>query len=49
MIIKLKNDNFCMIKIHQKDEDIISLEDDPDLASLLDDQVLSSSLDLNPR
>lgn len=38
-----------MVKPPQKDEDIISLEDDPDLASLIDDQVLSSSLDLNPR
>ncbi len=44
------NNVFCiLIKIQQKDEDIISLEDDPDLASLLDEQVLSSSLDLNPR
>ena len=38
-----------MIKIFQKDEDIISLEDDPDLASLLNEQILSSSLDLDPR
>lgn len=37
------------LKIYQKDEDIISLEDDPDLASLLDEQMLSSSLDLDPR
>ena len=41
---------FCLIKkTYQKDEDIISLEDDPDLASLLDEQMLSSSLDLDPR
>ena len=37
------------LKICQKDEDIISLEDDPDLVSLFDDQVLSSSLDLDPK
>lgn len=37
------------LKIYQKDEDIISLEDDPDLANLLDEQMLSSSLDLDPR
>ena len=31
----------------QKDEDIISLEDDPDLANILENQALSSSLDLD--
>ncbi|PFX22478.1 Vacuolar protein sorting-associated protein 8-like [Stylophora pistillata] len=33
--------------LNEKDEDIISLEDDPDLANLLESQVLSSPLDLD--
>ena len=39
----------CDLLNPQKDEDIISLEDDPDLANLLDNELLSSSLDLDPR
>ncbi|XP_044183572.1 vacuolar protein sorting-associated protein 8 homolog isoform X3 [Acropora millepora] len=33
--------------LNEKDEDILSLEDDPDLANLIDNELLSSTLDLN--
>lgn len=34
--------------LNEKDEDILSFEDDPDLANLIDNELLSSSRDLNP-